>query len=73
MKGGESEFFKQDCTAFSYFTPNSNSDIGACYKMHMCQVLCVVGVGIHWFSKILLWVLYLVDLKLKRVSFILWI
>jgi len=49
-------FFKQDCSAFSYFTQNSNSDIGAFYKMHMCHVLCVcgAGVGIHWFSKILL-------------------
>jgi hypothetical protein len=47
MKGGESEFFKQDCAALTYFTSNSNSDIGACYKMHMCHVLCMCGWGWH--------------------------
>jgi hypothetical protein len=41
MKGGESEFLKQDCAQFICFTPNSNADVGVCYRMHVCHVLCV--------------------------------
>jgi hypothetical protein len=71
MKGGKTEFFKQDCAAFSYFTQLLIPILGhvsKCTCAMYCVCVCGAGVGIHWFSKILLWVLCFVDLKLKCIS-----
>lgn len=59
MKGGKTEFFKQDCATFSYFTQILIPILGHVTKCTCAMYfVCVAGVGIHWFSKILLWVLF---------------